>query len=135
MRVHVTVRGKRTTISVDDVLIDYLGAYLVREHSRKHHSFDDQQRAAKACIARALADDVDVPERNLSQHIQALIIKRIAAPGLDEILAKRGAPKPKRGNLSEAEVLALAKSLGIEATTREEFAAILMAGLKAPTKT
>ncbi|WP_263406623.1 hypothetical protein [Candidatus Dactylopiibacterium carminicum] len=36
MRLHVICHGKKTTISIDDILMDYLGAWLVEDEPKLH---------------------------------------------------------------------------------------------------
>lgn len=91
MRLHVTCHGKQTTVSIDDQLIDYLGAWIVEDHPQYHTRAKKQQDEAKAYIKRYVATiGDDLPTKNLSQHIQAFIIQVIAAPGLEAIIKARG---------------------------------------------
>ena len=93
MRLHVTCQGKKTTISIEDQLIDYLGAWLVEKLPRYHNNAEKQLDKAKDYIRRylAAADGAEVlPAKNLSQHVQAHIIELIAAPYIADILKARG---------------------------------------------
>lgn len=96
MRLHVTCHGKKTTVSIDDLLIDYFGAWLVAEHPKFHANAKFQHKVATDFIRRHIAQQGDdLPTKNLSQHIQEFIIRAIAAPGLDDIIEARG-PRYKK---------------------------------------
>lgn len=93
MRLHVICHGKKTTISLDDQLVDYLGAWLVEHHPKWHGNAKKQHEMATAHIRRYIevAAKADVlPPTNLSQHVQAYIIESIAAPCIAPILKVRG---------------------------------------------
>ena len=91
MRISITLKGKATTISVDDTLMDYLGAYLVAEKSKLHKNAKRQQEWAKQYIRGEILTRPDVPGKDLSQYVQRHIIHAIAAPGLADIIEARGA--------------------------------------------
>lgn len=96
MRLHVTCHGKKTTISIDDQLMDYLGAWLAEVDQKFHGKAKWQHEQALAYIRRYVArQGDDLPTKNLSQHIQGLIVRLIAAPGLDSIIEARG-PRYKK---------------------------------------
>lgn len=93
MRLHVTYHGKKTTISLDDQLVDYLGAWLVENQPKRHGNAKKQYEMATDHIRRyiAAAANADVlPAKNLSQYVQAHIIESIAAPYIAPILKARG---------------------------------------------
>lgn len=96
MRISITLEGKATTISVDDTLMDYLGAYLVAEKSKLHKSAKRQQEWAKQYIREVILMRPDVPGKDLSQYVQRHIIHAIATPGLADIIEARGARYKKQ---------------------------------------
>lgn len=96
MRISITLEGKATTISVDDTLMDYLGAYLVAEKSKLHTNAKRQQEWAKQYIREVILMRPDVPGKDLSQYVQRHIIHAIAAPGLADIIEARGARYKKQ---------------------------------------
>lgn len=96
MRIHVTYKGKNTTISVDDVLIDYLGAWLREGQPEFHSKADKQFNAAVERVRKYVWIIERIPsEGTLSSQVQKMIIEEIAKPGLDEIIKARG-PLPKK---------------------------------------
>ena len=90
MRISVTFSGKATTISVDDTLIDYLGAFLVQDKPKQHSNAEGQLKAAKKYIRNTILKRPNVPSQELSQYVQRIIIHTIAAPELCDILITRG---------------------------------------------
>ncbi|WP_127913404.1 hypothetical protein [Enterobacter roggenkampii] len=71
MRIHVTLNGKKTTISIDDLLFDYLGAWLVEQRPKLHSKPKEQYDQAKSQIRKYVQDNAEkLPSKNLSQHIQ-----------------------------------------------------------------
>lgn len=102
MRVHITCHGKKTTVSIDDLLIDYLGAWLVAEHPHLHSKAKKQHDYAIGYIKQYVEKKGEFfPEKNISQHIQAFIIRMIAAPGLADIIETRGSRYQKKQTDSE----------------------------------
>ena len=96
MRVHVTCKGKKTTVSVDDVLIDYLGASLVAKYPKFHKNAKFQLEQALDMIRRYAEVCAEEPsEDTLSSRVQAAIIRGIAAPGLADTIHVRG-PRYKK---------------------------------------
>ena len=91
MRISITLKGKATTISVDETLMDYLGAYLVDDKPKLHKNAKRQQEWAKQFIREVILVRPDVPSKDLSQYVQRHIIEAIAAPGLADIIETRGA--------------------------------------------
>ena len=98
MRISVTINGKATTISVDDTLIDYLGAALVMPAPKLHGSAKIQQDKAKQFIRDEILSSPAMPDKDISQFVQRRIIKLIAADGLDTIIEVRG-PRFRREKL------------------------------------
>ncbi len=99
MRLHVICHGKKTTISIDDILMDYLGAWLVEADPKLHVKAKVQHTFAQDYIKRYIAKMGDrLPTKNISQNVQAFIIRSIAAPGLEEIIKARG-PRYKKEKL------------------------------------
>jgi len=96
MRISITLDGKATTISVDDTLMDYLGAYLVAEKPKLHKNAKRQQEWAKQYIREAILTRSDVPGKDISQYVQRYILHAIAAPGLADIIEARGARYKKQ---------------------------------------
>lgn len=97
MRIHVTYRGKKTTISIDDVLLDYLGAWMVEGH-QEHYAEAKFQMDLAISQARKFATNLEksgAAARNLSQQVQGLIIGAISAPRLIDIIEARG-PRYKK---------------------------------------
>lgn len=92
MRVHVTYFGKKTTISVDDVLVDYLGAWIVEGRERFYADSKTQFENAVKQIRRFVSnlEEDGGAATNLSQQVQSLIIEAIAGNGLKDILKARG---------------------------------------------
>ena len=120
MRLHVTHHGKKTTISVDDILMDYLGAWLVEEDETLHPNAKKQLQKATSFLQRYVTRYTDsLPEKNLSQHVQGRVIQLIAAPHLANILKARGPryvkPKFDISTLfkDKDEQLALEKKMGL----------------------
>lgn len=96
MRIHVTYRKKNTTISVDDVLIDYLGAWYLADHPELHKNAERQLAAALGAVRRIVKGIEQMqPDGTLSSQVQRMIIEQIAKPGLAEIIKARG-PLPKK---------------------------------------
>lgn len=92
MRVHVTYFGKKTTISVDDVLVDYLGAWIVEG---KEHFYADPKIQFENAVKQIRRFVSNLEEdggtaTNLSQQVQSLIIEAVAGNGLKDILNARG---------------------------------------------
>lgn len=98
MRIHVSYQGKKTTISVDDKLIGYLGAYIVK-NTQKYHSDAKLQAYLALQEIRALVskegETGGLPSSNLSQHVQSRVINWIIDPVIVDILSVRG-PLPKK---------------------------------------
>lgn len=101
MKFNVTLKGKQTSISVDDVLIDYFGAWLLEESPKLHGNAKEHFKTSKDYIKR-LCRELDLPNKNVSQFIQQQIIELIAAPHLKGIIDIRGPryapPKRERSN-------------------------------------
>lgn len=96
MRIHVTHNGKNTTISVDDVLIDYLGAWLREGQPEFYTQADKQLNVAIETVRRYVKLIEKMPSAGtLSSQVQRLIVEQIAKPGLAEIIKARG-PLPKK---------------------------------------
>lgn len=95
MRISITLSGKATTISVDDTLMDYLGATMVKNSPRLHTNAKRQQEMAKEFIRDVILQLPDVPNRDVSQYVQRKIICAVAADGLDAIIDTRG-PRYKK---------------------------------------
>lgn len=89
MQIHITLKGKPTTVSVDDILFDYFGAWLVDESPELHSKAKTHHDRSKNAIKR-ICRDPDLPIKNVSQFVQQRIIELIAAPHLKGILEIRG---------------------------------------------
>lgn len=89
MQIHVTLKGKPTTVSVDDVLFDYFGAWLLDESTKLHSKAKAHHDISKEYIKKLCASP-ELPSKNVSQFIQQEIIKLIAAPQLENIIKTRG---------------------------------------------
>lgn len=125
MRIHVTANGKATTVSVDDVLIDYLGAITVRKNPKHHTDAKRQHEGAKRAVQKLVLSADDLPQKNLSQYVQKTIIEHIATPDLEAILTARGArfvppkqsPRPVGDSEKADQVMKeLLESMGRKAT-------------------
>lgn len=90
MRIHVTANGKATSISVDETLMDYYGAHLVTESPKLHTNAEKQFKRAKKSIQNFVRTSENLPEKDLSQYIQKILIENIVGPHLDQILKVRG---------------------------------------------
>lgn len=101
MRISITRSGKATTISVDDTLMDYLGASLVKSSPKLHTNAKRQQQLAKEFIRESILGGSEPPIKDLSQYVQRMIIHSIAETGLAAIVEARG-PKYKRESLDIA---------------------------------
>lgn len=98
MRIHVRHNGKKTTISVDDVLVDYLGAWCCSGQPEFHLDIKVQMKMVLDVVRRivnaAESEDTTAP---LSGRVQAMIIKLIAQEGLRDIVEARGPlTRPKK---------------------------------------
>ncbi len=105
MRIHVTLNGKKTTISIDDLLFDYLGAWLVEQRPKLHSKSKEQYDQAKSQIRKYVQDNAEkLPSKNLSQHIQNAILEIIMPKELNEIIEKRG-PRYEKKKLDVPTIL------------------------------
>lgn len=95
MRISITLHGKATTISIDDTLMYYLEAYVVKDKPTLHKNTKRQQEWAKQFIREVVLQRPDVPSKDLSQFVQRHILHAIAADGLIDIIAERG-PRYKK---------------------------------------
>lgn len=95
MRISIKINSKATTISVDDTLIDYLGAWLVADAPKYHGRARHQQVRAKNFIREHILSSPALPGKDISQFVQRRIIQLIAAEGLGAIIDKRG-PRYKK---------------------------------------
>lgn len=94
MRYYLMVRGKRTTITVDEVLTRYLLAKI------GGFAFDLGGTAGVSEIRRKIRylvkrEAANMPEKNISQWVQSLIIHEIANPDLREKINKQAAEREK----------------------------------------
>lgn len=124
MQIHVTLKGKPTTVSVDDVLFDYFGAWLLDESPKLHSQAKAHHDVSKKYIKK-LCSSLELPSKNISQFIQQKIIEFIAAPQLENIIKTRG-PRyvpPKKPVYSKVS----------DPKKAEEAMAQVMAALKNPT--
>lgn len=87
MKYHLNIRGKRTTITIDDALCDYLlqkigGFYalLGGEEGRK--------KVRKWIQKTVEREQTSIPEKNISQWVQARVLNEIVDPALLEKHAK-----------------------------------------------
>lgn len=77
---YISLRGKRTTITVDDTLAAYLvlkigGFALIGPRAAREH-------VGKWIRKRIKKEQSEVPEKNVSQWVQARILQEIVAPEL-----------------------------------------------------
>ena len=84
MRIYIMLRGKRTTISVEDQLIQYLADRVCRSALDRVTGW--RQTTRKWIQKHIDTADASLPERNISQWVQALIVDAIVDPAL---LAKK----------------------------------------------
>lgn len=84
MRIYIMLRGKRTTISVEDQLIQYLADRVCRGALNRATGW--RQTTRKWIQKRIDTADTSLPERNISQWVQAHIVDAIVDPAL---LAKK----------------------------------------------
>jgi hypothetical protein len=89
MKFHATINGKPSSISVDDVLIDYLGAWYLDQRQEVTTNAKSHYESCKKVI-KILINSPELPSKNISQFVQSEIIKMIAAPHLESIIAARG---------------------------------------------
>ena len=96
MRIYLMVRGKRTTISVEAQLVEYLADKVCR------NSFDRAigwRKATRTWMQKAVDSAGDaLPAKNVSQWVQARIIDAIVDPAL---LAKRSDGAKSRADMAE----------------------------------
>ncbi|MES2947519.1 MAG: hypothetical protein V4858_03160 [Pseudomonadota bacterium] len=90
MRIHVTANGKATSISVDETLVDYLGAHFVRNEPKLHANAERQLERAKGRIQEFVRTSKGLPDKDLSQHVQRVILSYIVNPDYEKILETRG---------------------------------------------
>ncbi len=90
MRIHVTANGKATSISVDETLMDYLGAHFVRDKPKLHTDAEKQLELAKIRIQEFVRSSKELPDRDLSQFVQNVILSYIVNPEYEKILETRG---------------------------------------------
>ena len=99
MRIHVTANGKPTSISVDETLIDYMGAKAVLKRPNLHTDAQRQFELAKEAIQEFVRESKTLPEKNLSQYVQSVLIQNIASSELQASVDARGSrhtpAKPK----------------------------------------
>lgn len=89
MKIHVIVRSKPTTVSIDDILFDYFGAWLLDASPKLHSNAKEHHSTAKDYVKKLCAT-LDLPDKNVSQFIQGKILEIVAAPHLAAILETRG---------------------------------------------
>lgn len=89
MKFHATINGKPSSISVDDVLIDYLGAWYLDQRKEVTTNAKSHYESCKKVI-KILINSPELPSKNISQFVQSEIIKMIAAPHLESIIVARG---------------------------------------------
>lgn len=82
MRIYLMLRGKRTTISVEDQLIEYLADRVCRNPFERGFHW---RKTTRKWIQKSIdgAGD-DLPEKNISQWVQARIVDVIVDPALLE---------------------------------------------------
>jgi hypothetical protein len=112
MRVHVTYKGKKTTISISDRLMDYFGALLVKENPKRHGNAKFQRNMAVEYI-RSMVSDCPVHTPSLSGYVQDKIVWAIVDPDLHAILEKRGAPYDNSKKAQRARELVDLERMGL----------------------
>lgn len=90
MRIHVTANGKATSISVDESLVDYFGAHLVRNTPKLHTDAEVQLKKAKRNIQEFVRTSKSLPDKDLSQYVHRVILNNIMNPEYVKILEIRG---------------------------------------------
>lgn len=91
MRIHVTYQGKKTTVSVENILIDYFAAWLAEDYPDSHANAKAQLIAATEGVQRYVEGLTPSPSKDtLSSRVQEMIIHKIAKPGLGAIVQMRG---------------------------------------------
>lgn len=98
MRIHVRYNGKQTTISVDDVLVDYLGAWCCSEQPEFHLDSKVQMKMVLETVRKLVKTaESEGSNATLSGRVQGMIIRVIAQEGLEKIVKARGPLKmPKK---------------------------------------
>lgn len=99
MRLHVIYQGNKTTISIEDQLVEYLGALLVKNRPEWHGDAKVQLDIATGFIRDNIfqVSKLDhLPTKNISQYVRSRIITWIAEPVILEIIDIRGDPAKKR---------------------------------------
>lgn len=99
MRLHVIYQGNKTTISIEDQLVEYLGALLVKNRPEWHGDAKVQLDIATGFIRDNIfqVSELDhLPTKNISQYVRSRIINWIAEPVILEIIDIRGEPAKKR---------------------------------------
>lgn len=86
MRLHLMLNGKRTTISVDEQLFEYLKDRVCKGNSfiRAIGAKDEARKWIQKTVDRA--GDA-MPSKNVSQWVQARIVDAIVDPALLEMRA------------------------------------------------
>jgi hypothetical protein len=87
MRYHLMLRGKRTTITIDEILTGYLLAKL----GGLGASFGIGSKLGKDSVRKWIQKQVKreeayLPEKNISQWVQARILHEIVDPALRDSL-------------------------------------------------
>lgn len=127
MLVHVTISGKKTTVSIDDVLMDYLGAWIVRGDPSLYGKAKRQQQEARKCVRDRLVKMNDAPSKNLSQFIQECIIRLIVDEQLTSILDVRGDPyKAPSRKLDDESLMTWSAMAGLKSASKEQIVADLL---------
>jgi len=94
MRVHVALT-KPTTVSVDDELMELLGAALVLNDPARHADAKWQLSAARHFVRRVAEGFGALPSDGLSRAVQREVFRRIASPQVLKILAERDTEEAK----------------------------------------
>lgn len=84
MRLHVIVRSKRTTISIEDTIIGFMAAKLCRSGDLFLIATNGKKSVIK-WIQKTVNNEVDsVPEKHISQWVRDRIIHEIVTPDILE---------------------------------------------------
>jgi len=96
MRYHLMLRGKRTTITVDE----NLSAYLLQRIGGYEADWGINSKVGKKAVMRWInrqvkLNEANLPDKNISQWVQVRIIHEIADPVLRDKLDKQPGAREK----------------------------------------
>ena len=84
MRIHVTVRDRQTTISIEDILIDFMAAKMCRSGDLFWIGMNGKKSVIKWIKKTIKNDPSSIPEKHISQWVRDRIIQEIVSPDILE---------------------------------------------------